>query len=1387
MATSARKKETQCFLLIFITLFVTISECWENPYRERQCGILHSENDFQGEQFPLKDGDEAADLFEDHRASLGWNITSSILVESGCSMEICNETYFDGVCLPLEQGSYSSSAQLPPNFSGGVGSVRCNCQRECKCEDIFMKKSSCARAYLKGGCKTCNTLYTDLNDFEGSFREEMRGKVEAFTLRKGCILTVFPEEDHGGEGEVITDAIFEDYTGTFSSYECECNDDEYVPRVRPPRPPTFPALVDIPESVDDVIKMLRNETYSGHPGLIAALKSMKNRRSGKNAYILLLGSTGAGKSSAINLLFDNPNVTKVGHGISTTTDIHEFRIPIPIDELGIANSELRVIDTPGLGDTRGLEQDAKFLATLESYLDSHEELKHRIPNVVLVFHKYNDNRFKGDGAGFVKMVRGLQHFRHKLTDENFSNVIFVFSHFCSETPANTRRPTNRLNQFKRVIEDFSLFPKPILLAVAENKAKEEWQLPVLNGFYKLPNNEYYPRNLFEKLELVTKNGQDMVGMGVFRTAFRDSENFNVTRSDFTLVGRDSSSVVQFLRILSNAHYGVNNTEISQMLTAAWETGVSSSLKKQFPDSLPYLQKSLNMQNINVKEDIPKTTTEILQLLTAIKHDEATRKLLEVGLGIKPPVFTQNTVAGHGYDVFKDTYLPSSPYQLGENPILADIGYLIPEVLTCKMDKNTAQQFITFNNQEEYIQHRLRSLVIAGDMPPESYKGQTKPGHNIRTDSFRNDSCTLSATREFRLFEFILNDRQKLTKEFQRDVKALPVFNSSSHETVDQWKAFFNEYGTHIVRSVYGGGEIQIKLESNQPFNDDMRDALFDVIKFAEDMTFLLADGNGTGSGTKTVLKEGTSHSLTFIGGDSKYHTTDLTKLKIDDAVNLMTTWKQSLKFTPAILTTEMRLEPMSQVVKKLGQNYSTEIEKATSLLFNASLKFDPNAHKRNKGDPPPRDQTDYMTQVLKESNQQMQALLLEIRKMEALNEERRHNLSVKRLEWEATQKEQDRIYNWNVTQAQIAQDDKQVQLLKDLEDKRNAAAKVQSDNQVLLTQTMTNASDAASKRNAELMKELIKLQQPTSCLKKGTRILMTDLSQKPVEQLKIGDVILDMNMMPTSVLGVAYEFIFDQKFYGFDEDSFFFTNTHLFAGPSSSPTAEDFKLYAKSTHNLFYNNPLMKYLNVSDMEGVERLHLFYHDEENESLSAKDVTVYEDPQEYSQDIPIYFIQVDSPTGTYFANGYVCRHEIPPVEYWPNTMGLLFRLMDTETFGELAELPYTLENAKFLQNVTIKVAENVKQFLEKEEWKQERSGEQYEIMTLGDIDMEENIGKIFNNPSIAAVGVGLYARVGEVVAPYLDDAEGSGTKVVPGELGKLQSDVYQIVNLELSKYI
>ena len=63
-----------------------------------------------------------------------------------------------------------------------------------------------------------------------------------------------------------------------------------------------PQMIPIPNDQRGIRNLLSRSSFRGihHPGLVNALRSVRNRRSARNAYILLLGQTGAGKSSTVS-------------------------------------------------------------------------------------------------------------------------------------------------------------------------------------------------------------------------------------------------------------------------------------------------------------------------------------------------------------------------------------------------------------------------------------------------------------------------------------------------------------------------------------------------------------------------------------------------------------------------------------------------------------------------------------------------------------------------------------------------------------------------------------------------------------------------------------------------------------------------------------------------------------------------------------------------------------------------------------------------------------------------------------------------------------------------------------------------------------------------------
>lgn len=535
----------------------------------------------------------------------------------------------------------------------------------------------------------------------------------------------------------------------------------------------------------------------------------------------------------MNLLFDHPNITKVGDFVSTTSDILQFSIPVPVPDLGMNNTALHVIDTPGIVDTRGIAEDARFLAYLDDFLSKHEDLRRNLPNVVLMFSKFSDNRYRGDEANFVKMLRTIDLFKDKIIDKKATNVIFVLTHYMSETKDLTRDPSERIQSIRNVIQEFSTLPRPIHIVLAENKP-EESHLPSINGFYRLPNGEFYPKNLFNQMQRNLVNNGDPVGEAIIRSAFSNSDNFRISGKRTRLLHKSNAKVTRYLGLLAAFNIPVSGTEVSTELDKAYEE-LDPVLKSKYSDALNIniLQRSLFLRNILRLSDLPQSTSETLKLLENIQINPATIQLLQNALNVTVPEFKGNFVVGSGYSLISDNISPSKIFntEISTNDLPTDLLFKIPSVYQVGLLNQLDNQFQVVTKMEDFIKHRMNALAISENTIPFS-KYKSLPlehlGFNLISLSVDSNSTpeiiwnSLTATVDYNTFYVSLSKHSKFSDEFSTILGRLEKLDLGDSTNVENWQQFFERYGTHVVTNAYGGGSIKVTvklLEEEQKSNN----------------------------------------------------------------------------------------------------------------------------------------------------------------------------------------------------------------------------------------------------------------------------------------------------------------------------------------------------------------------------------------------------------------------------------------------------------------------------------------------------------------------------------------------------------------------------------------
>ena len=264
------------------------------------------------------------------------------------------------------------------------------------------------------------------------------------------------------------------------------------------------------------------------------MSSTQIQRHSEFAMILLIGSTGSGKSSTINhflnigdeILAAKTSDDELAAKIMRKTS--EYIVTFPEHKYDVRDLVLSVIDTPGFNDGDGVEQDACNIVSIKKYFETHPKIlsKTKIyPNLVFIVEKASNIRMKGVNSTLSKSLRGIKML--DVVDTSHPNLVVILTHASSVGYKNVEKWKETMREKKELVSDivFEILGVSAPIVLIENDPDNTHELEKEGDFTILPNHEKQPLNLYKAcFSLLTrsKDGNDITdkfGHMVFNAAF----------------------------------------------------------------------------------------------------------------------------------------------------------------------------------------------------------------------------------------------------------------------------------------------------------------------------------------------------------------------------------------------------------------------------------------------------------------------------------------------------------------------------------------------------------------------------------------------------------------------------------------------------------------------------------------------------------------------------------------------------------------------------------------------------------------------------------------------------------------------------------------------------
>ena len=270
------------------------------------------------------------------------------------------------------------------------------------------------------------------------------------------------------------------------------------------------------------------------------------------------------------------------------------------------------------------------------------------------------------------------------------------------------------------------------------------------------------------------------------------------------------------------------------------------------------------------------------------------------------------------------------------------GFKIPGCAQISKVNKTQECQMKFKSHESYIQSRLKNLGLSFYLASSLAK-IIEPKIKVNVRSKNDSSVTSTETTETSLIEYRMakisigsykND-VKFTYDFSSAVEKLPdryINDDDPQEKSNKAKFehFFQHFGQHVVTSAFVGGSVEVTVRSGSSETSEEDEKSRGASAGINIPGVLGFEASKKGQPSGNSAKSATTHieKTVWHGGRSDLHNNST--LTSEEKLLM---WKASLAKDPILLTTEMRLMPISKVVATIDEEKGDACYEALCDLF----------------------------------------------------------------------------------------------------------------------------------------------------------------------------------------------------------------------------------------------------------------------------------------------------------------------------------------------------------------------------------------------------------------------------------------------------------------------